>query len=202
MADQLLASIEIPKLGELLLDNAGRTHNRIANTAIRETLLTHATTRIPLHFTRPAHNRYGYAERSPHYRAFKQKKFHTSLDLVLSGRSKARMTSERKISVGGSATGGDLKGDLKLRFAWGLTGEGNQTTVQAAHGRRARGQSKGPPLSARGRKDGKPRVTIAQMKKEMAAITADERSAMAHEVRERYLEGVKTTAGPRQRVKI
>jgi hypothetical protein len=202
VADQLLASIEIPKLGELLLDNAGRTHDRIAKTAMRETLLTHATTRILLHFARPAHDRYGYAERSPHYRHFKQKRFHTSIDLILSGRTKHAMTTQRQITVGGSATGGDLKGDLKLRFPWNLTGNGGQTTVQAAHARRRAGLSKGAPLSARARRDGKPRVTIAQMRKEIATITPDERSQMVAELRDRYVTGVKTTAGPRQRVKI
>jgi len=195
MADQLLASIEIPKLGELLLDNAGRTHNKIANNSIRATLLHHAESRIVQHFARPAHDRYGYAERSPHYRHFKKKRFHTSIDLILSGRTKHAMTTQRQITVGGTATGGTLRGDLKLKFPFGLA-------AQAAHARRARGQSKGAPLSARGRKDGRPRVTIAQMRKEIAAITADERSQMAAEVRDRYVDGVKTTAGPRQRVKI
>jgi hypothetical protein len=195
MADGLLASIDVPKLGELLLGNASRTHNKIANTAMRETLLTHATRRIPQHFARPAHSKYGYAERSKPYRFFKQRKYGSAIDLVMTGRTKHAMSSQRQITVGGTATGGTLRGDLKLRFPFGLA-------AQQAHARRARGQSKGAPLSARGRRDGKPRVTIAQMRKEIATITPDEASQITAELRDRYVEGVKTTAGPRQRIKV
>lgn len=191
--DELVADIDVPKLGELLLGNSGRAHNRIARGALRETLLTHATKRIPGHFTRPAHAKYGYAERSPSYRHFKQKKYHSSIDLVMSGRTKQAMSSQRQIKIGGTAAGGTLKGDLILKFPFGVA-------AQAAFARRARGQSKGAPLAARARKDGKPRVTIAQMRKEIATIAPNEVSEINKQLRDRYVDLVLTTTGARQRV--
>lgn len=193
--DGLVAAIDVPKLGELLLGNASRAHNKIAKDTLRRVLLTHATRRIPLHFTRPAHQRYGYAQRSARYRVIKQKKYHSTIDLVMTGRTKDAMSTQRTITVGGTAAGGNLRGDLKLRFPFGAA-------AQQAWARRAKGKSKGAPLSARARRDGKPRVTIAQMRKEIATIAPAEVSEINHELRDRYVDLVKTTTGARQRVQI
>ncbi|HWB13343.1 MAG TPA: hypothetical protein VG826_29225 [Pirellulales bacterium] len=195
MADGLIATIDVPKLGELLLGNAGRAHNRIARAAVSDTLLTHATRRIPGHFARSAHRKYGYADRAKPYIFWKQKKYGHTADLVMTGATQHGMSTQRSITVGGTAVGGNLRGDLKLRFPFGAL-------AQKAWARRARGEARGAPLAARTRRDGKPRVTISQMKKEVAATTPDEVREISQEIRDRYVEGVKTTTGPRQRVKI
>lgn len=194
MADRLEAVIEAPQLGELLLGNAARTHNRIAKSALRDVLLTHAQQRIPGHFTRPAHARYGYAMRSAQYRHYKQRRFHSSIDLVMTGRTKHAMGTQRQIQIGGTAAAGTLDGRLKLRFPFSLA-------AQAAHARRARGESKGAPLASRGRRDGRPRVTIEQMRREIAAFVPAELAQIQSQLRDRYVDLVNTTAGRRQRVK-
>lgn len=173
---QLSAQITVPALGELLARNASRAHNRVAKQAVRDVLTAHWQKRIPLHFTRPAHGRYGYAQRSPRYRFQKQKKFGSSIDLVRTGRTRQQMTSQAQITVAGTATAGTIRGNLTLRFPF----PGGGLRFKAAPGTRQR-------------------VTIEQMASEIRRITPDEIGQINSEVRDRYVHLVKTTTSARQR---
>lgn len=195
MSDGLVAEIDVPKLGEFLVGNAGRAHNKIGKEAVRRALLTHHEKRIPGHFRRGAHQKYGYADRSPSYRHYKQRRYGSSIDLVMTGRTQHAMSSQAQITVGGTASGGTLNGQLKLRFPFGAS-------AQQAHARRRRGQAKGAPLSARGRRDGKPRVTIEQMRREVATVLPSEVQEINRQLRVTYVDLVNSTTGSRQRVKV
>jgi hypothetical protein len=179
MADQMIVTIDVPKLGEMLLGNASRAHNRIARQATREVLLDHWRKRIPLHFKRSAHSRYHYAERSPRYRFQKQKRYGSSIDLVRTGRTRDLMSSvnDAGIRISGTAAGGTLAARLTLRFPF------------KGGSRRYRGFSR-------------QQVTIEQMAREIETFTPDEVSQMVGEVRDRYINLVKTTTSPRQQVKL
>lgn len=176
--DSFTATIEVPKLGELLVGSASRTHDRIAKQAVHDVLDIHWSRRIPGHFQRPAHGKYKYAERSKRYRFRKQKKYGSSIDLVMSGRTRDLMTSQRRIVIRGTAAGGTLTGRLILRFPF-------------------------PGGSQRFRKTGtRQAVTIQQMAREIEAFTPEEITQINAEVRERYTFYVKTATGPRQRVTV
>lgn len=177
--DGLFAQIKVPAIFELLLPSAGRLHNSIVKDAVRDVLVEHHRRRIPGHFQRPAHGKYGYADRSPRYRAQKQRRYGSSIDLVRTGRTRQQMTTQRQITVGGQATAGTIRGRLTLRFPF-------------------------PGGSLRFKQDalGRQRVTIEQMAREIRAITPDEIQQINREIRGRYVDGVKARAGERQLVKI
>lgn len=179
MTDGLIAQIRVPAIFELLLPTAGRLHNAIAKDAVRAVLVEHHRRRIPGHFTRPAHGKYGYAERSPRYRVQKQRKYGSSIDLVRTGRTRQQMTTQRQIAVGGQATAGTIHGRLTLRFPF-----------------------PGGSLRFRQNSRGRQRVTVEQMAREIRAITPDEITQINREIRGRYVDGVKARAGDRQLVKI
>lgn len=177
--DGLITQIRVPAIFEMLLPTAGRLHNAIAKDAVRDTLVKHHRRRIPGHFQRPAHGKYGYAQRSPRYRAAKQKKYGSSIDLVRTGRTKQQMTTQRQITVSGQATAGTIRGRLTLRFPF----PGGSLRFKAAAGTRQR-------------------VTIEQMAREIRTITSDEIQQINRDIRGLYVDGVKKRAGQRQLVTI
>lgn len=177
--DGLIAQIKVPAIFELLLPSAGRLHNSILKKVVEDVLVTHWRKRIPGHFQRPAHGKYGYADRSPRYRRQKQRKYGSSIDLVRTGRTRQQMTTQRSITVGGQATAGTIRGRLVLRFPF----PGGSLRFKPGVGNRQR-------------------VSIEQMAKELRAITPDEISQINREIRGRYVDGVKKRAGERQLVKI
>lgn len=176
--ETFIATIDIPKLGELLKGNAARPHNKIAKNAVKHVLREHWSRRIPGHFQRSAHAKYHYATRSPRYRFYKQRKFGSSVDLVRSGRTREVMTSQFQIVIGGNAAGGTLTGKLILRFPF----RGGTRRFRKPGSRQA--------------------VTIAQMAREIETFTPEEVSQINREVRDRYVFLVNETTGPRQRVQI
>lgn len=175
---QLSFSIEVPKLGAFLVEKSKRAHNRIVKECVREVLTTHWRKRIPIHFTRPAHQKYGYAERNKRYRIRKQKKYGTSIDLVRTGRTRHAMTTQYRITVGGQASSGGVTGKLQLRFPFA----GGTRRFKKPGSRQA--------------------ITIEQMAREIETITPDEIREINDQVMAAYLKKLETDTSPRQRVKV
>src|ERR1051326_1743505 len=97
---------------------ARRHFNRLAKEALRETLVYHQKTFLPLHFKAGAANRYGYKRRKESWNRHKMKYYGSgAVDLVETGRSKFRILSGGKITIGGAAEGGKkgLEGKLTVR---------------------------------------------------------------------------------------
>lgn len=166
-------SLEVPER----LVHSDRVHNRLMKVTMREAAEDHWRRRVPGHFTRPAHNKYGYAERSKKYRFYKQRKYGSSIDLVRTGRTRHVMTTQKQIRLGGSATGRGVIARVILRFPFP---GGTQ---------RFKGQSR-------------QRVTIEQMMREIRAITAAEGAEIATFVHGSYVRHVETDTSARQRIKI
>jgi hypothetical protein len=118
-ADKLIPKfvwvIDVP---ERSADLARRWHNKYAKEALRETIEKwHGHERgFKKHYRRDARQRYRHWPRTPRYLKYKQRKFKSTVDQVLTGRSRRKMTSEWRIRLGGSAEGKNLSGTLILRF--------------------------------------------------------------------------------------
>lgn len=171
-------SIEAP---EPLLTDGGfvRLHNQVAKTALREEAVKHWKNRIPGHFDPRARGKYGHMKRKPKYEAIKQRIFGHITDLVLTGQTRSKITkTQPEIRVGGQAYGSTRAGGLNLTMTMRLP-FGVEAQRAIAKKARAGIRHDGPRTSG---------VTIAQMKTELAAITEDERRAIAASFRQRYLE--------------
>lgn len=186
---KLTLAIAVPERPATLVK---REHNRIAKDALRTVLETHHKKRIPGHFEHSAHSKYGYKPRSPKYIRYKVKAFKTGDDLVMSGATQQKMIREPQFVMSGAAEGAQKKlgGKIVLRFAFGQS-------AQASYAKRAgyvqHKNSKRPPK--------RPGVDIAQMRKEIQAMTPAERREMAEQFRAEYLrlydrlETLRTTYG-------
>lgn len=172
---QVSYALEVPQM----LVASPRLHNAFCKRALRAAIEYHHERRIPLHFQRAAHGKYGYAERSKRYRVAKQKKYGSSLDLVRTGATMRKMTRERQLSIGGQASSSGLRATLRLRFPF-------------------------PADLSRGgvRKDGRPKITAGEMVREIEAITPDELAEIQRQINDVYLVLVDTDASARQRVKV
>lgn len=161
------------------LVDSGRLHNALCKRVFRTVLEYHHERRIPQHFARPAHGKYGYAERSAKWRVRKQKKYGSSLDLVASGRTKRKMLAERRLTIGGQASASGLKATLRLSFPF-------------------------PADRSRGglRKDGRPKVTAGEMVREIELILPAELAEIQKQIEDGYHVLVETDASARQRIKV
>jgi hypothetical protein len=174
---KLSLEIDIPLRAD---DVAKRHHNRFVKEAINEVLIAHHRFRLPGHFERSAHGKYGYRQRSEKYIREKARRYHSVVDLVKSGKSKNRMMHEQRIVIGGSAEGGKKPIDGKLIVSFDFQGGG---------GRRYR--KRASPQA----------VLIETMHKEIQAITDDERGQIAHQFREAYLQRLRNFRSSRLRVR-
>jgi hypothetical protein len=162
-----------------------RMHNKAAKEALREQGMFHWKNRIPLHFLRSAHTKYGYAARSAKYIRIKQRRWRQGgMDLVKTGHLRNDMLhTPPVIRIGGKASdengdGGDLKLKLVLPFHVGDKAQLHYMQLREAFG-------KGAVKAAKRDAAKKTGVSIAQMRKEIAAITADEGKDTAR----RFLKG-------------
>lgn len=107
--------IEVP---ERAADLARRYHNQYAKEALRETIEQwHDSPKgFPKHFKRDARQRYRHFKRDEKYKRMKARKYHSTVDLIKTGRTQRRMESQYKLRLGGSATGGNLSVNLILSF--------------------------------------------------------------------------------------
>ena len=168
---------------------AVREHNRMAKTALRDTMQEWIDRALPGHFTRDAHGKYHYQERSTKYGAIKQRLFGTgALDLVQTGRSRDSITKQAKITAGGTAEGGTLKGNIAMRFSFA---EKVQKHYAATGGRKKR------TAEQEARRAGG--VTIATMKNEVRRMTPAERVYFTRRFAERYSEEYRRLRAGRKR---
>jgi hypothetical protein len=164
-----------------------RLHNRSAKESLREQGLHHWKVRIPQHFTRSAHQRYGYMPRVPRYMRIKARRWRSVTDLVKTGRMRDEMTKTPPvIRVGGKAADDDgntgaLKLSLTMPFHVGQKAQ--QSYADRALARRS--------MRIRRMAGLRTGVTIAQMRREVATIREDEGKDTAR----RFLKGYGTHLG-------
>lgn len=84
-----------------------RGHNEIMRECNRGLLERHRDRNLPRHFEGGATSRYGYAKRSAKYTARKRKKYGHSIPMVFSGRLRAEIRQNVKITA--TRNGGRLK---------------------------------------------------------------------------------------------
>lgn len=162
-------------------DVAMRHYNRIVKQSLREVLETHHKKRIPGHFAKSARQKYGYAPRNAKYMRYKNRRYHSSRDLVKTGRSEREMTNpaNAKITIGGAAEGGKhpLNAKLSLRFPW-KGGTGKLRKDRPHH--RA--------------------INAQQLVKEMQAMIDQERAEMAKQFSELFWRKIQPYRGKRTRI--
>lgn len=177
---------------EPLITDGGfvRLHNQVAKQALREEAIKHWKNRIPGHFDPRARGRYGHVKRKPKYEAMKQRVFGRVIDLVLTGQTKSKITkTQPDIRIGGAAFGGkrELALTMTMRLPFGIEAQ------RAIAKKIRRGERHTGPRTAG--------VTIAQMKQEIAAITEDERRAIAASFHHRYTELLNKELQSRPRIR-
>lgn len=150
-----------------------RIHNRCAKDALREEGVKHHKERLPGHFTRSAHGKYGHQDRKPAYIRFKARRYRSVTDLVKSGGTRNHMlNSPPKMRIGGKAaaddgSSGSLKLTLELSFPFGQAAQKSVARRIRTNTRPTRGQT-----VTSG-------VTIKQMRREIGAITQPEGQQIA-----------------------
>ena len=140
-------------------DIAGRFHNLYVKQALFEALRLHHKKNIPLHFAPGAPSKYGYAKRSFKYNREKQRKYGgNAVDLVKTGASREHMTHNMELHSSGAAEGSKkpVSATLRLRFPF--------------KGGAGRYKSDTPLYRT---------ITIDQMRREMQAMTDQERAEFA-----------------------
>lgn len=174
-----------------------RLHNRIVKGLIGSELFEHWRKRIPLHFRQDARTKYGYAPRSPGYKAYKSRRFKSRRDLVKTGATERLMKSQHpRITVGGSAIGGKgngVNGRMWMNFGWDAL-VATHMRAKFKHIRNAK--QRAATIAAIKVKSG---ANLAQMRKEIQAFTDQEREEIARSIQQGYVERVNNDTTPRQR---
>lgn len=160
-------------------DIAVRHHNRFVKDALGIAMVNHYRNVIPGHFKQDAHAKYGYATRDPKYIRSKIRRYGTGTDLVKTGKSRAYMTHNYTLTIGGAAEGGKrpISATLSMRFPF-AGGTGAQRE-QSSQQRRM--------------------IDIRQMIHEMQAMTDAERTKIASDFWTEYCNKVRQFRGRRQR---
>jgi hypothetical protein len=159
-------------------DIARRYFNSMAKEALRETLGLHHMIHLPRHFFHSARARYGYKPRKQTWVLHKMREWgQDGADLVATGMSKRRILNEQpQIVIGGAAEGGKkgLEGKMTVRFSFNEKVKQQQAEKYAA---KKRGFYERKPQ--RERKAPTAEVKLADMKREIRAMTDDERRKLA-----------------------
>lgn len=161
-------------------DLATRYHNKYAKEALAEAMETWHQHRqgFPEHFKRDARQKFNHFPRSEKYKRAKQRRYHSTVDLIKTGRTQRRMTSQWKLRMSGSASGGNLGVTLILTFPF-----------------------KGG--SGRFRKEGTHQsVTIENMIKELQRFDDDDPVLLAKFFGEAYWRRVEAHRSNRKRIRI
>lgn len=168
-----------------------RLHNKFAKEALREALDLHWQKTTRKHFQVGARQRYGYASRSKRYNLFKLRWKGHSIEMLLTGRTRAAMSDHRPaVRVGGAAEGGKkgLSAYYVLRFPF--SGE-----AQKAVARRARQLKRHKVVGARTSR-------LPQMRREMERWAGEEVGQAKEEFIRRYMAKVNAYRGRRQRKRM
>lgn len=176
--------MDIPKRPEFIAQS--RVWNKIVKDAVREALVYHHNTHIPRHFKRDARQRYEHKPRSEKYKAWKKRRFGSLLDLVLTGRTRDKLTKPQgydKIVVGGAAEGGKKSLEGKLIYQFGFV----QDIKNYYASKKAQTNTRDPRARKAGQRQQNPnRVTLRDMRAELQRITQDE----ADDLRTVFLKAV------------
>lgn len=169
--------IEVPQRSA---DLARRHHNKYAKEALGEAVEKWHQHKqgFPEHFTRAAREKFNHFPRTARYKRYKQRRYHSTIDLVKTGRTKRRMLSQWKLRLGGSATGGNLNVTLVLSFPFkGGTGSfRKEGTTQS--------------------------VTIEKMITELQRFDEDDPELLAKFFGEAYWKRVEQHRASRKRIRI
>lgn len=168
-----------------------RKQNSAMKEAMRTAMKTHHRERIPKHFRADARTRYGHAERTRKYNAFKRRFMGSRRDLVKTGRTEKEMKANARITIGGTSLTG-LKAKMKLRFGWEDRPVQDQKMVnvlQEAFQKRLR-RAGGDRFLAELLKRQTAGVTLNQMRKEITTIRPDELQEFADEFAQEYAKRI------------
>lgn len=173
-----------------LFDLPNRAHNAAGKQALTAELNEHHRNRIPGHFRQTARDKYGYQPRSRIYMAIKRKLFHSTKDLVRSGKTERMATSIARVRIGGTVTGSfrPVKGTNRVRVTNpGLIGN---LIMRVAF--------------TRGYRDPKDprRVTTDQMAAEITAVTPAEEQSIAVGFGRRYVAALNAYSTGNRRARI
>lgn len=200
--------LEVPaKLKEM----SDRAHNKITKDSLRDVLEYHHKHHMPLHFKGQASAaKYGYMQRKPGYEKAKRRQKHHAYPLVWSGQTARNIKAGYKyLRVGGAAIGGRaLNAYLVYQFSF-------SAAIRAAYAARSAATKKtgDKPNDARKRlaarairkalvkQRAQVGVTIAQMKKEIAAMTPEERKKLAEVFKAGYMARFNALPRGRRRIK-
>ncbi|MDQ3288917.1 MAG: hypothetical protein M3Q42_11805 [Pseudomonadota bacterium] len=162
-----------------------RLHNRAAKDALREEGEKHHKQRMPGHFQRSAAGKYGHMRRKEKYIRFKARRWRSVTDLVKTGATKmAMLQSQPTIRVGGKAADDDGKsGSLRLTLTMPFPPGAGAQQAYAQASPYARKQMK---QRAAKEQAAASRVTIQQMRKELATIIDPEARDIAKGFIQRY----------------
>jgi hypothetical protein len=151
-----------------------RIHTRAVKASLTRELELHHQRRIPRHFEAPARTKYRYAERKPGWKIKKMNVWGSRTDLVASGRTRRAMLSQYRLTVSGSVANG-MVGTLRMRFPFPASFENSSN-----------------------------RVSLEQMAREIATITADEAQDIAASFKANYVRLIKDAlaTSPRLRKRI
>jgi hypothetical protein len=110
-----LCELDIPTRAE---DLAKRYHNKYAKEALFDAVVRWQghDKGFKARFTREAKTRFHHFERQEKYKRFKARKYHSTMDLVKTGKSRERMLNQAKIQIGGSAEGGNITVTVTMQF--------------------------------------------------------------------------------------
>jgi hypothetical protein len=151
----------IPEVGfvmsvpEPILDTARfiRLHNQISRNVMRAVLLTHHEKRLPGHFAANAKSKYNYQPRTEATQRIKQAKYHHTVELVQSGKTKRAMTGSFPVVRMTGDTSRILIGKIRYRFPFPVSRDAKE-----------------------------PRhISMAQMGKEIAVMTTEEQQEMVEQ---------------------
>lgn len=180
-----------------------RVWNKMVKDSVRTALVYHHDRHIPEHFTRKAREKYGHKPRSDKYKAWKAKKFGAVLDLVMTGSTRKLWTSKhgyQRITMGGAAEGGKKELSGAIVYVWGF----NQKLIdfykaQKANKTRDPNVTRGGGIRARYQNPN--RVTLADMRKEMQIVTADEAEHLGQVFRAELIGRIDSYKAGRKRIR-
>lgn len=179
--------IDVPKKPSDIAQ--ARVWNGFVKDAIRETLAHHHNKHMPRHFKRDARQRYQHKERNAKYKSWKKRKYGSLLDLVLTGRTRDKLTKPNgfdRITIGGAAIGGKKPVEGKLVYTFGF----NQDLIdfyKSQKGKKSRDHRNAMRLGGMRVTLVNPnRVTLRDMRAELQTITEDE----AADLRDVFRKGI------------
>ena len=173
---QFVCELDIPTRTE---DLAIRHHNKYVKEALFDAVVRwhgHAEG-FKTRFKREAKTRFHHFERQEKYKRYKARRYHSTVDLIKTGKSKEQMLSQAKIQIGGTAEKGTITVTVSMRFAFrGGTGRFRKETHQG--------------------------VTIEQMRIEVQDCDAKDAELVSKWTLEGYMKRINSHRASRKRIRL